>query len=173
MNNNSGVIWAQPAVWATLQMSYCCVLWSLLAFALPVLCSQLLPSVQITAAGPARSVAGPLVFQVTPIIVQIWEKPRVDITTAYTSPSNSHHCPGTRRGEHKTKLRIISLFPAYTRNRSSSAVPVWNCVFTHLRTQFSSWQNVPTKHVVILSKIIVLLWKRVFFCAVLLLPLVF
>lgn len=101
-------------------MSYCCFLWSLLAFALPVLCRQLLPSVYVTGAEPTRSVSDPLVFQVIIlIIIQKWEKPGADITAAYTSPSNLRYCPGPRTvwGAQNQAQDIILHFPAYTRNK--------------------------------------------------------
>lgn len=58
----------------------------------------------------------PVVFQVTLIIIQEWEKPGAARTAANTAPSNLNDSPDPRNGEHKTKLRIILLFPAYTRS---------------------------------------------------------
>lgn len=151
-----------------------CFPWSLPAFALPVLCSQILPSVLTTGAGLTRAVSDPLVFQVALVIIQKWKKPGADLTAANTSPSNLCYCPGPRNGQHKTKLKIILFFSSVKKDLFFLLqLCMFETIFTHLYIGFSSWQIVPTKHVVILRKVIVLLWKRIFLCAVLLLSFVF
>lgn len=114
--------------------------------------------------GQPGLLSDPVVFQVTLIIIQEQEKPAAARTAANTSLSNLSYCPGPRNGEHKTKLRIILLFPAYTRNKDLFfLLQLWM-----FRTLFSLIclhslapdRLSPQGIVVILSKIIVQLWKR-------------